>query len=254
MATEFSSLVAAQPHGDDTFSVHTIDLKALGISGSPVVVLDHFRVRGRPFTPHPHAGFCAVTYVLQDSQTSLRTRDSQGRNVITDPGGIVWTQAGSGVIHEELPAETDGEVHGIQVFVNVSSKNKLAAPQLLRLTNSDVPLWRSGAGDRVRIVVGSFQNVSSPLVPAEPFTFLDAQLRQEISLYLLHDHNALVYVLDGDIAVRTDGRRLEVSREHAVALHGSGDAWSSKQSSPRTSWSCPAPKSVNLSWCGDRSS
>ena len=57
---------------------------------------DEFRVTGRPFPPHPHAGFSAVTYVLEDSEGKLRSRDSLGNDLVTGPGGIVWTQAGSG--------------------------------------------------------------------------------------------------------------------------------------------------------------
>lgn len=62
MSVQFSPVVAAQARGNGgTFSVHSIDLQELGERASPVAVLDHFRVRGRPFAPHPHAGFSAVT-------------------------------------------------------------------------------------------------------------------------------------------------------------------------------------------------
>ena len=44
---------------------------------------------------------------------------------------------------------------------------------------SRVPEWRSGAGDRIRIVVGSYEGLASPLVPAEPFNLLDVALRRE---------------------------------------------------------------------------
>jgi redox-sensitive bicupin YhaK (pirin superfamily) len=84
---------------------------------------DEFRVTGRPFPPHPHAGFSAVTYVLEDSEGKLRSRDSLGNDLVTGPGGIVWTQAGSGLIHEELPADSNRELHAVQVFVNLSSRN-----------------------------------------------------------------------------------------------------------------------------------
>jgi len=43
-------------------------------------------------------------------------------------GGIVWTLASRGVIHEELPADANRELHGLQILVNLSSKNKLATP------------------------------------------------------------------------------------------------------------------------------
>ena len=223
MSVQFSRVIAARPDGNgDAFSIQSIDLHELGERASPITVLHNFRVRGRPFTPHPHAGFSAVTYVFEDSQGALRTRDSLGHDLVTGPGGIVWTQAGSGVIHEELPAETDRELHGLQVFVNLSSKNKLAAPQVFRLETSEVPEWRSDAGNRVRVVIGSFEGISSPLLPAEPFNLLDGELRSDISFRLQDGHNALVYVLEGSVLARTGDREQKVAGEHAVGLHGSG--------------------------------
>lgn len=102
----------------------------------PIAVLDDFRVRGEPFPPLPHAGFSAVAYVFEDSQSGLRSRDSLGDDVVIGPAGIVWTQAGSGVIHHEIPA-SDGDLHVLQLFVNLSAKNKLIAPQMLKPENDD---------------------------------------------------------------------------------------------------------------------
>ncbi|MGP0071705.1 MAG: pirin family protein [Bryobacteraceae bacterium] len=121
--------------------------------------------------------------------------------MVTAPGGIVWTQTGSGLIHEEVPADLDRELHGLQIFVNLSSQNKIAPPKTFRLQNNDVPEWRNAAGNRVRVVVGSFEGTLSPLVPGEPFTLLDVELRREISYNLPADHNAIVYVLAGDVMV-----------------------------------------------------
>ncbi|HUL67313.1 MAG TPA: hypothetical protein VLW55_22150, partial [Burkholderiaceae bacterium] len=76
MPIQISPLISARTRGNGSFSVKTIDLEALGQRASPIALLDDFRVRGQPFGPHPHAGFSAVTYVLEDSQGSLRSRDS----------------------------------------------------------------------------------------------------------------------------------------------------------------------------------
>lgn len=223
MSIQFSKVIASRIQTNSRpFFVRAIDLAQFGERASPVEVLDHFRVSGRPFPPHPHAGFSAVTYVLEDSKGSLRSRDSLGNDVISGPGGIVWTQAGSGLIHEETPADTTRELHAIQIFVNLSSKNKLATPQMLRLESRDVPEWRSGAGDRVRVVVGSFGGVSSPLVPVEPFHLLDVNLHSDISLDLEDGHNALVYILEREAIVRANGNEKKVTTEHALALHGRG--------------------------------
>ena len=222
MATEFSPIITSQGRGGGSFSLQQLDLHQWGERASPVEVLDHFRVSGRPFPPHPHAGFSAVTYVFEDSQASLRSRDSLGNDAVVGPGGLVWTQAGSGLLHEETPAEDGRELHGLQVFVNLSSKNKLVKPQQFRIENQNVPVWRSNAGDRVRVVVGSFAQLSSPLVPAEAFRFLDAELVHEIAFELEDGNNAIVYVLKGRATVSADGRDVTVAPEQAVALHGSG--------------------------------
>lgn len=222
MAIQLSRVVAAQSKGNDgSFSVRSIDLHELGVAASPVAVLDDFRVSGRPFGPHPHAGFSAVTYVFEDSVGDLRSRDSFGHDYVVGPGGIVWTLAGSGVLHEEVPADSSRELHGLQIFVNLSSRNKLTPPRVTRLTSSEVPEWRSDGGDRVRVVVGSYQGISSPLVPAEPFDILDVQLQHQISFDLRDAHNAIVYVLAGDIAVRPDFREQFVGAGKALALQGS---------------------------------
>ena len=224
MAIEFSQVISSRRNASGgTFSVQAVDVRALGAWGSPVLVLDQFRVSGRPFPPHPHAGFSAVTYVFADSQCGVRSRDSLGNDLITGPGGIVWTEAGRGLLHEEVPAETGPELHAVQIFVNLSAKNKLVAPRLLRLDGAEVPEWCNTAGDRVRVVVGSFAGTSSPITPAEPFNLLDAQLQDEISFELPEAHGSLIYVLLGRVRVCTeDHEQQEIGGEQARALHGSG--------------------------------
>jgi len=222
MTIRFSPIVPARTrnHGR-TFSLKAVDLQDLAEAASAVTVLDDFRVRGQPFAPHPHAGFSAVTYVFEDSEGSLRSRDSLGNDVVVGPGGLVWTQAGSGVVHHEVPAD-DRELHGLQLFVNLSAKNKLIEPRMLRLQGEDVPEWRDDAGDRVRIVVGSFEDHLSPLVPAEPFTLLDVQLRRGISFDLPAAHNALLYLVTGAVALRAGRGEQKMAGGHAIAVHGSG--------------------------------
>jgi redox-sensitive bicupin YhaK (pirin superfamily) len=220
MSIRFSSVLVAHERGSRAFALKAIDLRELDEPGCPITVLDDFRVRGEPFPPHPHAGFSAVTYVFEDSATGLRSRDSLGDDIVVGPGGIVWTEAGSGVVHHEIPADTNRELHGVQIFVNLSAKNKLSAPRMLRLASNEVPEWRSDAGDHVRVAVGSFEGVSSPLVPTEPFTLLDVRLRRAISFDVPHNHYALVYVLTRSILVRADGNQQKVEDGHAIALYG----------------------------------
>jgi redox-sensitive bicupin YhaK (pirin superfamily) len=220
MPIQLSSVLAAHERGTGEFWVKAVDLGEMTDSGCPLAVLDDFRVRGEPFPPHPHAGFSAVTYVFEDSRSGLRSRDSLGDDIVVGPGGIVWTEAGSGVVHHEIPADSARELHGLQIFVNLSTKNKLTAPRMLRLSSNEVPEWHSDARDRVRVAVGSFQGVSSPLVPTEPFTILDVELHRAITFDVPDNHYTLVYVLTGGILVRADGAQQRVTNGHAIALYG----------------------------------
>ena len=201
------------------FSARSLPLERSGIRNSPVLVVDDFRVSGQPFGPHPHAGFAAVTYVFEDSKADLRSRDSLGNDVVVGPGGIVWTQAGSGVLHEELPAPMGRELHGLQVFVNVRSNNKLAAPRVLKLESPEVPEWRHKS-DRVRVVVGTYADVSSPLVPDEPFDLFEVEIARTLSLSLKPAHTAVVYVREGEAIVVVGAREQKLAEGRAVILHG----------------------------------
>jgi len=224
MTIEMSQTLAVKDgrHGQ-YLKVKSIDIDKLGQMASPICLFDDFRVSGRPFGPHPHAGFSQITYVLRDSIGGNRSRDSLGNDIVVAPGGIVWTQAANGMLHQEVPADPTHELHGLQVFVNLSERHKFVAPRVLHLESACVPLWQSPDGDIVRVVVGSFGSVSSPLAPEEPFDFLDIELRDEIVFHLVQGRNAFVYVLQGRVSIISEEWEHEVSSGHAVALTGSGN-------------------------------
>ena len=222
MTVRFSPVVTAQQRGrDDAFSVRALDLAGFGPVHSPVVVFDDFRVHGRPFPPHPHAGFAAVTYVFPDSDGALRSRDSLGNDFVVGPGGLVWTQAGRGVIHHEVPAGTRA-LHGLQLFVNARASNKLNPPKTLKLPGGVAPEWTSEAGDLVRVVVGSFRDLQSSLITDEAFTLLDVELRRDLAFHLPSDDVAIVYVVQGELDVASDADERHLSVGQSIALHGTG--------------------------------
>ncbi|MEE3627513.1 pirin family protein [Nitrospirillum sp. BR 11752] len=197
-----------------------IDLHGAAGDRCPVMVLDDFLVSGRPFPPHPHAGFSAVTYVFPDSKGGLRSRDSLGNDVQVGPGGIVWTEAGSGMLHHELPTQPGQPLHGLQFFVNARPANKLAPPRVLWLDGHEVPAWRNDAGDQVRIVVGEFGGVVSPMIPREPFSLLDLNLRTTLTLPLAADQVCVVYVLSGEISLGAGHDTMALTAADVVTLHG----------------------------------
>ncbi|MDQ0455673.1 pirin family protein [Rhizobium paknamense] len=224
MVIRVSDIIHARSHGKgNIFSVHTIGLERMHGLSSPLALLDNFRVSGQPFGPHPHAGFSAITYVFEDSPASLRSRDSLGNDVEIGPGGIVWLQAGRGALHQEVPAVRGAEIHGAQIYVNLSMRNKLAEPKTMYMLSDRVPEWRNPAGDRIRVLVGCFGNVLSLIKPVEPYSILEAFVLDRVSYPIHSGDNTVIYVLDGELSVEIDGKIHDLSTETAIALSGAGE-------------------------------
>lgn len=141
----------------------------------PFMGIDHAWMSEPTFPPHPHAGFSAVTYLFKDSETGIANRDSRGNRTLIEPGGLHWTAAGSGVVHEENPAVLGKTTHLLQIFVNLPRDRQNAEPLALTLAPQDVPVLRR-PGVEVRVPVGGFDGLCSPLTPPTDVTLLDITL------------------------------------------------------------------------------
>lgn len=203
-----------------TFTVQSVKPARFDGAADPVMSLDHYRMDDVTFKPHPHAGFSAVSYLFEDSAGGLRNRDSLGHDFVIEPGGILWTQAGSGVIHDELPGEPGRQVHGLQIFVNLSAANKATEPRVLLLGASEVPVWTSDAGTRVRVAAGGYGGLKSPLEPSEPFNLFDIALAagDAITLPLDAGWDMLVYTPEGISTVAAEGGDAMLDTGEAVAV------------------------------------
>ena len=105
----------------------------------PFINLDDFRMSEPTFPPHPHAGFSAVTYMFEDSAGAFTNRDSLGDHSRIGPGSLHWTQAAAGMMHEEIPEQRGLVCHGLQMFVNLRSDHKNAAPRAFHVDAAAVP-------------------------------------------------------------------------------------------------------------------
>lgn len=204
------------------FSVHRPDSDLLAEHAAPIMGFDDYRMGGPTFPPHPHAGFSVVTYVYEDSPGAVRNRDSLGHDMRVRPGGLLWTQAGSGLIHDEVPAEPDRPVHGLQLFVNLGSANKHRSPEVFHVEPEDVPVVTDAAGNRIRVLTGTLDTTAA-LRLAEAFDFYDATLRAPWRLPVLAGRNLMVYVLSGVVKVGSGDRSRVLQAHEALAAHGTAD-------------------------------
>ncbi len=185
---------------------HGSQFRAFGLHAdeltSPFLGVDHAWMSGPTFPPHPHAGFSAVSYLFLDSTTYLDNKDSLGGRHQILPGGLHWTAAGSGVVHEETPADAGQTVHMLQIFVNLPRDKQADAPFALRLAPQDVPVVHQ-PGAQVRVPLGRFGDVVSPLNPPTPVQLLDITLDAdaELNVPVAAGHTAFMLPIQGVVTI-----------------------------------------------------
>jgi redox-sensitive bicupin YhaK (pirin superfamily) len=177
----------------------------------PFLGVDHAWISAPTFPPHPHAGFSAVSYLFLDSETGVDNRDSLGNHNLISPGGLHWTAAGRGVMHEEFPAKTGKTVHMLQIFVNLACERQSDAPLALNLAPEDVPVVQL-PGIKIRVPLGSFGEVRSPLIPPTEVPLLDISLDEgaELSVPIPAGQSAFVMPIYDKLAV--NGQHYELDR------------------------------------------
>jgi len=173
------------------------------------------------FPDHPHRGFETVTYMLAGR---MRHRDSAGHEGLLADGGVQWMTAGRGVIHSELPEQSEGRMEGFQLWLNLPAKDKMAPPWYRDIQSPEVPEWR-GAGVTARVVAGVTHGVSGAVQRegTQPL-YLDLHLDAGATFEqaLPEAHNAFVYVYRGSLVIA--GQDVPLQRMAILANRGDGIA------------------------------
>jgi hypothetical protein len=182
------------------------------------------------FPEHPHRGFETVTYMLAGR---MRHRDSVGNQGLLGPGSVQWMTAGRGILHSEMPEQTEGLMRGFQLWVNLPAKDKLVPPRYQDIPADKVPVADLGGSATARVLAGEIGGVRGPVDPGatEPI-FLDVALPAGAAtrIPLPAGHNAFVYVYEGEALVGEPGQILRAGRIGVlstgteVALSSSADA------------------------------
>jgi len=159
---------------------------------------------------HPHRGFETVTYMLDGT---FQHQDSHGGGGVITDGATQWMTAGGGILHIETPPEelvmSGGLFHGLQLWVNLPSADKLVAPRYQSLEGEQATLLASADGGAlVRLIAGDVAGHRGPGATHTPITFLHATVAPGARLHLpwRPDFNALAYVLSGSGQAGSEGR------------------------------------------------
>jgi quercetin 2,3-dioxygenase len=157
---------------------------------------------------HPHRGFETVTYIIDGT---FEHQDSAGGGGVITNGDTQWMTAGGGILHIERPPESlvmsGGLFHGIQLWVNLPSADKMIDPRYQDIGRDLVRLVASpDGGALVRIIAGDVDGFHGPGSTHTPITMVHATVAPGARLDMPWDPraNALVYVLAGRGFVGSD--------------------------------------------------
>jgi redox-sensitive bicupin YhaK (pirin superfamily) len=139
----------------------------------PFLLLDDFR-NDRPdhylagFPWHPHRGIETITYVLAGT---VEHGDSLGNRGHMGAGDVQWMTAGRGILHQEMPkGDTQGRMHGFQLWANLPRALKMTAPRYQDVAARDIPEVTDDDGVTARVICGEFWGKKGPVegVAADP--------------------------------------------------------------------------------------
>ena len=121
-------------------------------------------------------------------------------------GDVQWMKTGSGIIHSEMPAMSDGKLHGFQLWVNMPAKLKMSKPEYIYLDAKQIKIYKDKE-KKIKIIAGKFKNCEGPIKGhnVEPIYF-DIELREEneFKFDLPLNHNSFIYLVEGNIKIGKD--------------------------------------------------
>jgi redox-sensitive bicupin YhaK (pirin superfamily) len=132
----------------------------------PFLLLDDFHSENpddyrRGFPWHPHRGIETITYVLHGK---VAHGDSMGNDGVIGPGDVQWMTAGSGIIHQEMPAgEASGLLQGFQLWANLPASHKMMDPRYRGLKAGEIPVVTRPGGLEIRVIAGKLDGVIGPV-------------------------------------------------------------------------------------------
>ena len=171
----------------------------------PFLMLDEFGSENKDdyiggFPPHPHRGIETVTYMLNGE---FEHEDSTGAKGRMSSGDVQWMKTGGGIIHSEMPAMSEGKLHGFQLWINMPAKLKMNKPEYIYIDSKQMKVYKD-LEKKIKIIAGKFGDIEGPVKGhnVEPIYF-DVELEKDkiFNFKLPSTHNSFIYLIEGEIKI-----------------------------------------------------
>jgi len=206
-----------------------------GLYIDPFLMLDEFYSDNPQdylagFPSHPHRGFETVTYMLDGH---MRHEDHLGNRGDLGPGDVQWMTAASGIIHSEMPQQTEGRLRGFQLWLNLPAAEKMRPAHYRDIPAGEISSLDLPGGGRIKLIAGSLTldgvrasgpvNAPGAALSTDPL-YLDIHLPagRHVEVPVPAQHNAFLYLYDGEARVGPqDAARSLPHRAAGVLTQGS---------------------------------
>lgn len=177
----------------------------------PFLLFEDFTVElPSGFLDHPHRGFDKVTYLFQGS---MAYEDFRGNEGVLYAGDCQWLTTGRGLVHAEVPTRTEKQMKGIQLWINLSNRQRLCETKYQEINKDNIPVYEED-NVTVKVIAGEAKGVRGLIQAATPTLFLDVEMNPNSSYQQsIHKNwNSICYVVEGNA-------RLGKSEEFVGAQH-----------------------------------
>lgn len=172
----------------------------------PILMLDSFDsvdpddyIKGFPM--HPHRGIETITYLREGTMTH---KDSLGNEDTITDNEVQWMTAGSGIMHEEMPKPSK-RMLGVQLWLNLLSKDKMIRPHYQSLRGDDLKIVEEDFA-RVKVISGEYKGTKGYAPKYLPLDFYEIEIKknEEFTIDTKDDQQVILFTLIGDIEVEGD--------------------------------------------------
>lgn len=172
----------------------------------PILMLDSFDstdpedyIKGFPM--HPHRGIETITYLREGTMTH---KDSMGNEGTITDNEVQWMTAGSGIMHEEMPKPSK-RMLGVQLWLNLLSKDKMVRPHYQSLRGDDLKIVEEDFA-KIKVISGEYKGTKGYAPKYLPLDFYEIEIKknEEFTIDTKDDQQVILFTLIGDIEVEND--------------------------------------------------
>jgi redox-sensitive bicupin YhaK (pirin superfamily) len=146
----------------------------------------------------------------------MRHEDHLGHRGDLGPGDVQWMTAARGIVHSEMPQQTEGRLRGFQLWLNLPAKEKMKPAQYRDIPSREIPTIELPGGGKIRVIAGAFEhngkvtegpvNGAGSTLATDP-SYLDVHLPAGAPFQapVTEGHNAFLYAYESSARIGPAG-------------------------------------------------